>query len=139
MGYYSELAIDNIYHEDDSYPSYEMQLRWRIEDLNSRLYDILHDKHGITGNYYMGSHYSKDDFADAPPEYFNSISDILTAIAVAEERLSLIELNKPGIQEQEINMNGKTIVEKKNGKSIIWNTSRIETSLQSEVKLNKVA
>lgn len=137
MGYYSELAIDNIYHEDDSYPSYEMQLRWRIEDLNSRLYDILHNKYGITGNYYMGSHYTKDDFAYVPPEYFSSISDILTAIAVAEEKLSLIELNKSEMQAKEFNT--KEIVEEKNGKSVMQNTPRIETSLQSEVKLNKVA
>ena len=40
MGYYSDLAIEDSYREDYSYPSPETQLRWRIEDLQSRLEDI---------------------------------------------------------------------------------------------------
>lgn len=40
MGYYSELAIDDTYREDHSYPSPELQLKWRIEDLRNRLEDI---------------------------------------------------------------------------------------------------
>ena len=39
MGYYSNLAIEGTYHEDHSYPSPELQLKWRIEDLRSRLED----------------------------------------------------------------------------------------------------
>ena len=42
MGYYSELAIEDAYHEDYSYSSPEMQLRWRIEDLTSQL-EILRE------------------------------------------------------------------------------------------------
>ena len=45
MGYYSELSIEGTYHEGHSYPSPELQLKWRIEDLRSRLEDIS------TGNY----------------------------------------------------------------------------------------
>ena len=41
MGYYSNLAIEGTYHEDHSYPSPELQLKWRIEDLRSRLEDIV--------------------------------------------------------------------------------------------------
>ena len=41
MGYYSELAIEDTYREDYSYPSPEMQLRWRIEDFKSRLEDTV--------------------------------------------------------------------------------------------------
>lgn len=37
MGYYSNLAIEGTYYEDHSYPSLELQLKWRIEDLRSRL------------------------------------------------------------------------------------------------------
>ena len=48
MSYYSELAINDAYHENHSYPSPELQLKWRIEDLRSRLEDICAGNYGIT-------------------------------------------------------------------------------------------
>lgn len=63
MGYYSELAIEDTYREGYSYPSPEMQLRWRIEDLKSRLEDITGGKYGVTAHYYMGCRYTKEDLA----------------------------------------------------------------------------
>ena len=80
MGYYSELAIDDTYREDYSYPSPELQLKWRIEDLRTRLEDISKGKYGIIARYYAGFRYSKDDLSYTPPEYFCRESDIMDAI-----------------------------------------------------------
>lgn len=90
MGYYSELAIDDIYREDHSYPSPELQLKWRIEDLRSRLEDISKGKNGIIAHWYTGFRYSKDDLSYTPPECFCRKSDIMDAITIAEEKLALI-------------------------------------------------
>lgn len=98
MGYYSELAIEDTYHEDYSYPSPEMQLRWRIEDLKSRLEDIVGGNYGVTAHYYMGYRFSKDDFACAPPDYFSRVSDLMNAISIAEERLTAMETEESDIQ-----------------------------------------
>ena len=86
MGYYSELAIEDTYCKDYSYPSPEMQLRWRIEDLKSRLEDISGGSYGVTAHYYMGCRFSKEGLAYAPPEYFSRVSDIMTAISIVEEK-----------------------------------------------------
>ena len=97
MGYYSELAIEDTYCEDYSYPSPEMQLRWRIEDLKSRLEDIAGGNYGVTAHYYMGRRFSKGDLAHAPPEYFSRVSDIMTAISIAEEKLTVTEVEESNI------------------------------------------
>ena len=101
MGYYSELAIEDTYREDYSYPSPEMQLRWRIEDLKSRLEDISRGGYGVTAHYYMGCRFSKEDLAYAPPEYFSRASDIMTAISTAEEKLAVMEAEESDIQLKE--------------------------------------
>lgn len=89
MGYFSELDINNTCYEDHSYPSPEMELRWRIEDLRNRLDEITNGEYGITAHYFMGFQFSKDDLAFAPPEYFSRASDIIDAIAIAEEKLAM--------------------------------------------------
>ena len=72
MGYYSNLAIEGTYHEDHSYPSPELQLKWRIEDLRSRLEDISTGNYGITAHCFMGCRFSRDNLvAYTPPEYFS--------------------------------------------------------------------
>lgn len=91
MGYFSELAIDNDYCEDYSYPSPEMELKWRIEDLKDRLDEISKGNYGITAHYFMGCQFSEEDLAYTPPEYFSRASDILAAISVAEEKISALE------------------------------------------------
>lgn len=101
MGYYSELAIENTYREDYSYPSPEMQLRWRIEDLKSRLEDIAGGNYDVTAHYYMGCRFSKDDLAYTPPEYFSRASDIMIAITIAEEKLAVMEAEESDIQLKE--------------------------------------
>ncbi len=104
MGYFSELAIDNPYHEDHSAPSPELQLKWRIEDLWNRFDEISTGKQRITtAHYLMGCSYSKDDLAFTPPELFSKGSDVMEAIAIAEERMASIEAEKADIREVEKN------------------------------------
>ena len=117
MGYYSELAIEDTYREDYSYPLPEMQLRWRIEDLQSRLEDIVGGNYGVTAHYYMGCRYSKDDLAYALPEYFSRVSDIMAAISIAEEKLALMEAEESEIQLKETTM---TESEEIPGQLTIW-------------------
>lgn len=93
MGYYSELAIDDSYHEDCSYPSPELQLKWRIEDLWSRLEEISTGNYGITAHSFMGCRFSRDDLAYIPPEYISNERDIIAAIAIAEEKIALVEID----------------------------------------------
>ena len=91
MGYYSELAIEDAYYEDHSYPSPELQLRWRIEDLRSRLEDISTGNYGITAHSFMGCRFSRDDLVYTPPEFFSRVSDIMDALAIAEDKLTAME------------------------------------------------
>lgn len=120
MGYYSELAIEENYREDHSYPSPEMQLRWRIEDLKSRLEDILGGSYGVTAHYYMGCRFSKEDLAYAPPEYFSRVSDIMTAISIAEEKLTAMEAEDFDIQLKETTV---PEIEEIPGQLTIWDIS----------------
>lgn len=101
MGYYSELAIEDTYREDYSYPSPEMQLRWRIEDLKSRLEDFAGGNYGVSAHYDMGCRFSKEDLAYVPPEYFSRASDIMTAISIAEEKLAVMEAEEYDFQFKE--------------------------------------
>lgn len=117
MGYCSKLAIEDTYREDYSYPSPEMQLRWRIEDLHSRLEDITGGNYGVTAHYYMGCRYSRDGLAYAPPEYFSRTSDIMATISIAEEKLALMEAKESGIQLKETTMKE---IEEIPGKLTIW-------------------
>ncbi len=81
------MDINDACYEDHSYPSPEMELRWRIEDLRNRLDEITNGEYGITAHYFMGYQFSKDDLAFTPPEYFSRASDVLDTIA--EEELAL--------------------------------------------------
>ena len=91
VGYVSELAIENEYYGDFSYPSPALESKWRIEDLKARLDEIEKGNYGITAHYFMGCQFSKEDLAYTPPEYFSRVSDIIDAIAIAEERLNLFD------------------------------------------------
>ncbi len=104
MGYYSELSIEGTYHEGHSYPSPELQLKWRIEDLRSRLEDISTGNYGITAHSFMGCRSSRDDLAYTPytpPEYFSRESDIMDALAIAEESLAEMEAEEAELREIE--------------------------------------
>lgn len=138
MGYYSELAIDDTYREDHSYPSPELQLKWRIEDLRSRLEDISNGKHGISAYCYTGCRCSKDDLSYTPPEYFCRETDIMDAIAIAEEKLALIEAEET--EQRKIGKN-KTKTEELSGQLTIWDIlqANLEVLTQHEFELNVAA
>ena len=123
MGYYSELAIEDTYREDYSYPSPEMQLRWRIEDLKSRLEDIAGGSYRVTAHYYMGCRFSKEDLAYAPPEYFSRACDIMTAISIAEEKLTVMEAEESELREIE---KSKTNTNEIPGQLTIWDIPHVE-------------
>lgn len=138
MGYYSELAIDDTYREDHSYPSPKLQLKWRIEDLRSRLENISKGKYGIIAHCYTGFRYSKDDLSYAPPEYFCRESDIMDAITIAEEKLALIEAEET--EQREIGKK-KTQTEELPGQLAILDIlqARLDLLTQHEFELNVAA
>ena len=123
MGYYSELAIEDAYHEARSYPSPELQLKWRIEDLQSRLVDISMGHYGITAHCFMGCRFSRDDLAYTPPEFFSRVSDIMDALAIAEDRLAAMEAEEAENREIEKN---KTNTEEIPGQLTIWDIPHVE-------------
>lgn len=139
MGYYSELAIDNSFREDHSYPSPIMQLKWRIEDLYVRLDDISKGKYGVVTHYYMDCRYSNNDLAYAPPEYFSRESDIIAAIAIAEEKLAIIEAEEAIIRENETIERNKTINEEIPGQLAGWDILKTEEIAQYELQLRQAA
>lgn len=136
MGYYSELAIEDTCREDYSYPSPEMQLRWRIEDLESRLEDIVGGSCGITAHYYMGCRFSKEDLAYAPPEYFSRASDIITAISIAEEKLIAMEAAEADIQLKETTV---PEIEEIPGQLTIWDILPVDFVEKPESELKAAA
>lgn len=91
MGYYSELALDDAFHEDYSYPSPELQLQWRIEDLIGRLEDVSDGNVGTAASKYREYRFSEDDLAYAPPEFFSRSSDIIAAIELAKEKMAALK------------------------------------------------
>lgn len=136
MGYYSELAIEDTYREDYSYQSPEMQLRWRIEDLKSRLENIAGGNYGVTAHYYMGCRFSKDDLAYAPPEYFSRVTDLMNAISIAEERLTAMETEESDIRLKEITV---PEIEEIPGQLTIWDVLPVDFVEKLEPKLKAAA
>ena len=87
MGYFSNFKID--YDDtDNSYPSPDRQLIWRLEDLQSRLEDLK--ENGEPRRYYdEGLRLTDDDIRYAIPEYFVRIVDVVRAIDLAISDLRL--------------------------------------------------
>lgn len=83
MGYFSSLAIDKEEeYIDYSYPSPDTQLKWRLEDLYSRLEEINEGnipRHLID----EGLRLTDDEIRYAIPEYFVRASDVERAIELA--------------------------------------------------------
>ena len=80
MGYFSNLAIEYAEtYEDNSYPSPDRQLIWRLEDLQSRLEELK--ENGEPRRY--------NDVRYAIPEYFVRIVDVERAIDLAISDLEL--------------------------------------------------
>ena len=89
MGYFSNLAIEYAEtYEDNSYPSLDRQLIWRLEDLQSRLEELK--ENGEPRRYYdEGLRLTDDDIRYAIPEYFVRIVDVERAIDLVISDLQL--------------------------------------------------
>ena len=89
MGYFSNLAIEYAEtYEDNSYPSLDRQLIWRLEDLQSRLEELK--ENGEPRRYKDdGLRLTDDDVRYAIPEYFVRIVDVKRAIDLAISDLEL--------------------------------------------------
>lgn len=84
MGYFSEQSILEEYEfEDCSYPTFDRQLLWRLEDLNDRYAELVESEAPCCGE----DHYTNDDYRYAPVECFETIADIARAIDVVKEAL----------------------------------------------------
>ena len=87
MGYFSNFKIDYD-EEDNSYPSPDRQLMWRLEDLQSRLEEL--QENGEPRRYYdEGLRLTDDDIRYAIPEYFVRIVDVERAIDLVIRDLEL--------------------------------------------------
>lgn len=90
MGYFSNLAIEKeeqAVFEDHSYPSPEIQLQWRIEDLFNRLEELHHGRCNQETFVYSDCRLSRTDIEYALPEHLTNVDDIITAIAIAKYKL----------------------------------------------------
>lgn len=80
MGYFSNYALDyEADYEDNSYPSPEKQLMWRLEDLQSR-WEELKEYSAPHPKYDAGLRLSDNDVRYAIPEYFTSVRDVERAM-----------------------------------------------------------
>ena len=86
MGYFSNLAAQDIpYDHDCSFTTPEMQLRWRLEDLEERHHQLTTQR---TGKHDGGSCFSESDLRYVLPEHFVSVSDVRKAIELAVNDLA---------------------------------------------------
>lgn len=93
MGYFSNLDIATaLYDHDRSYTPPEMQLLWRLEDLQAQLEALSLQRSA----YENRSALSDADLRYVLPEHFLSVSDVRKAIELAIEDLK----NRYGIHVQ---------------------------------------
>lgn len=93
MGYFSNLSLEKeeqYSYKDHSYPSPEMQLEMRIEDLFCRLEELQHGCFDKSIFDYGDCRLSRTDLEYALPESISSVDDIITAIALAKLKLQRI-------------------------------------------------
>lgn len=90
MEYFSNLAIEKeeqAVFEDHSYPSPEIQLQWRIEDLFNRLEELQHGGYNQETFDYSDCRLSRTDIEYTLPEHLSDVDDIITSIAIAKHKL----------------------------------------------------
>lgn len=88
---YLPYIIDDDY--DWSYPAPEMQLLWRLDDLQDRLEELI----AKDAPYRDGYIYSEDDIRYALPEHLFDIGKVERAIELAKDDL----VNKYGLPDLE--------------------------------------
>lgn len=84
---YLPYIVDGDY--DRSYPAPEMQLLWRLDDLQDRLEELT----AADAPYKDGYRYSDNDIRYAPTEHLFDISKVERAIELAKDEL----VNKYGL------------------------------------------
>ena len=83
MGYYTNLAAAFLDEDSDySYPSPEMELFWRMDDLESRLEELR-----IKNACYESHITVPDDIRYALPEHLGTISEVKRALEFARNDL----------------------------------------------------
>lgn len=94
VGYFSNLAIDNDWHDDDrSYPCYEEQLRWRLDDLRDRLEELT-----MQGAPYCGQeNLYGSDLRYALPKSFGNLHDVQQAMDLVARELSAAHSMQEGL------------------------------------------
>lgn len=97
MGYFSNYALVFFdYFEDNGFPSPEMELLWRLDDLKDQLEELIADG----APYQSGYNYTDDDIRCALPEHLCYISDdreYIGGISMVERAIELTKedlLNK---------------------------------------------
>lgn len=88
---YLPYIVDDDY--DWSYPGPEMQLLWRLDDLQDRLEELI----AKDAPYRDGYIYSEDDIRYALPEHLYDIGKVERAIELAKDDL----VNKYGLPDPE--------------------------------------
>ena len=84
MGYFSEQSIiEETHFEDYSYPSFDGQLLWRLDDLSDRYAELVELDAPCFGEDY----YTNDDYRYAPVECFETLADVARAIEIAKADL----------------------------------------------------
>ena len=89
---YLTYIVDDYY--DWSYPAPEMQLLWRLDDLQDRLEELV----AKDAPYRDGYIYSEDDIRYALPEHLFDISKVERAIELAKDDL----VNKYGLPDPDV-------------------------------------
>ena len=85
MGYFSQLALAKDFYgnrPDTSFPTPLMVLKWRVIDLETRLFELKDKKSG-----FEGSAIPKELLHYVLPEHLTHIKDVEIAIVLAKERV----------------------------------------------------
>lgn len=76
--------------ENHSYPTEEIQLKMRLEDLILRLIEVENGEYGRLAEKFMDCRYQKEYLDVAPVEYLFSEDDIVYALAKAVKQLAVL-------------------------------------------------
>ena len=94
MGFFSEENIDWMERHDKSYPTPEQRIKWRIEELQLRLSELIMQETEGSGGCLPESWFSDDglrmtdeDIRYTLPEHLHGICEVKKAIRLAEEEL----------------------------------------------------
>ena len=89
MGYYSHLSLAQDFFgngPDISFPTPVEVMRWKIQDLETRLNEL--QEHSLGNSF---ARISKDQLPWVLPEHMNSVSDVIKAIELAQHSLAVEE------------------------------------------------